>query len=465
MNREEKLAKNTLILAIGTFLPKVASFITLPVLTGFLTQKEYGIYDLITVMVSLVLPAATLQIQTAAFRYLIDARQDYCKQKYIITNIFVFTIPISIISLVVLYFCLFNFTVDIKILICLYFFADNLVGTCRQIVRGLSNNFVFSISAIISSLGKMIFAVICVWYFRMGICGAVIALLASDILSLVYLWIKTKLYRYIGVSYIKYQEIIEMLKYSWPMVPNSMSMWVMRVSDRLVVTVFMGVTANAIYAVANKLPSLLNIAQNTFTMAWQENASIYSNDDDVDVYYSEMFNIVYDLTAGLLGLLIAGTPILFSLLIRGNYSEAYYQIPILFLGNFFYTMATYLGGIYVAQKETRSVGVTTIIAAMCNLIINLLLIRFIGLFAASGSTFISYFILFLFRMIDVRKISKLKYKYIHLVIVFLIMIIECLLCIRKSIICNIVNIILSILVFLYLNRDILKSIATKIIRR
>ena len=56
MSREGKLAKNTLILSIGTFLPKLASFVTLPILTGYLTQTEMGIYDLITILESLLLP-------------------------------------------------------------------------------------------------------------------------------------------------------------------------------------------------------------------------------------------------------------------------------------------------------------------------------------------------------------------------------------------------------------------------
>jgi O-antigen/teichoic acid export membrane protein len=68
-----------------------------------------------------------------------------------------------------------------------------------------------------------------------------------------------------------------------------MSAWVMRVSDRLVVTFFMGVAANAVYAVANKIPGLLTIAQNTFTMAWQENASLFVHDADAEDYFSKMF--------------------------------------------------------------------------------------------------------------------------------------------------------------------------------
>lgn len=55
------LMKNTVVLGLGTFLPKVASFVILPILTGCLTKTEYGIYDLVITMVSLLLPAVTLQ--------------------------------------------------------------------------------------------------------------------------------------------------------------------------------------------------------------------------------------------------------------------------------------------------------------------------------------------------------------------------------------------------------------------
>ena len=79
MSREKSLIKNTIVLSIGTVIPKFASFIVLPILTGYLTKTEYGTYDLITVLCSLFLPAVTLQIQTAAFRFLIEQKNDYNK--------------------------------------------------------------------------------------------------------------------------------------------------------------------------------------------------------------------------------------------------------------------------------------------------------------------------------------------------------------------------------------------------
>lgn len=464
MSREGKLAKNTLILSIGTFLPKLASFVTLPILTGCLTQEDYGIYDLITVLVSLLLPAATLQVQTAAFRFLIDVRGDNRKVKEIVTNIFVFITPTSLISLVILYFCLFSQDPVVRILICLYFLADINVNATRQVCRGLSNNMDYAISAIISALGKMVFAVICVYWMRAGLRGTVFSLMMASTLSMLYLFLKAGIYRYFDLSCFNKDLLKDMLRYSWPMVPNSMSAWVMRVSDRFVVTLFMGPAANAVYSVANKIPSLLNLAQNTFTMAWQENASVVSKDKDASEYYSSMFRVMFDLMAGFFGLLIAATPVLFRLLIRGNYAAAYFQIPILFVAMFFYSMSTFLGGIYVAYKESKSVGVTTAAAAACNLITDLAAIRWIGLYAASGSTLISYIFLFIYRIRDVQRIVRIKYDLRHMVIVLSLMVVEGVLCFQQKTALNLLNLLFGTIIFFAINRSFVRTVWTKLRR-
>jgi Membrane protein involved in the export of O-antigen and teichoic acid len=463
MSREGKLAKNTLILGVGTFLPKFASFITLPILTGCLTKSEYGIYDLITVLVSLLLPVATLQIQAAAFRFLIDDRNDEEEVKSIVTNIVVFIGPASIFTLFVLFFCLLDQPVGVRVFICLYFFADIVVNAARQVCRGLNQNLDYSISAILSALGKVIFTLICVYWVKGGILGTVISLFAASFCSLVYLTLKTKLYYYVDFKYFNKTKLKEMLKYSWPMVPNSLSAWVIRVSDRLIVTAFMGVSANAVYSVACKFPTLLNLVQNTFTLAWQENASVVSKDDDASEYYSAMFRTMFDLMAGSFGVLIAFTPLLFVVLIRGNYSEAYFHIPILFVAMFFFSMSTFLGGIYVAYKHSKSVGITTTVAAAINLFVDLGLIKFIGLYAASGSTLVSYIFLFIYRIIDVQKIVKIKYSIKHMIIVIFFMCIESMLCFQQKRLFNVINVVLGLGIFFILNEKIVKIVSCKVI--
>lgn len=458
MRREQGLVKNTLILSIGTFLPKAASFITLPILTGLLTHEEYGTYDLVSVLVSLLLPAVTLQIQNAAFRFLIDNRHEEKEIKLIVTNIFTFIIPISVLSIVILYFSLPVDNNVVKILIGIYLFIDILVNAVRQVARGLNKILDYSISAIVSATGKLVFAIIFVWFLRLGLSGAIITLIGASAVSFATISLRTGIFRYLDFGLISKEKIMEMLRYSWPMVPNSMSLWVMRMSDRLVVTMVMGVAANAMYSVANKIPSLLNLAQSTFTMAWQENASIVSKDKDADEYYSKMFKVIFDFMAGCLGLIICATPVLFKILIHGNYEEAYYQMPVLFLAMFFYSMCSYLGGIYVAYKATKSVGITTIFAAVCNLIVDIATINYIGLYAASGSTLISYFFLLIYRMNDVKKLVKIHYDYRHILLVVIILAIESVLCYPRIMALSMANIVIGICEFILLNRNLIRQV-------
>ena len=223
----------------------------------------------------------------------------------------------------------------------------------------------------------------------------------------------------------------------------------------------MGVAVNAVYAVANKIPSLLNLAQSTFTMAWQENATIVSKDDDADKYYSLMFRTMFDLVAGFLGILICATPLLFKLFIRGDYSEAYFQMPVLFIAMFFYSMSSFLGGIYVAYMKTKSIGVTTTAAAVCNLVIDIALIKFIGLYAASGSTLISYMLLFVFRMIDVRKMVKISYSKPHMILILAILLTESVLCFLQKPILNVINIVFGVTVFFWLNKSLVRAVFNK----
>ena len=462
MSRESKLAKNTLIIAIGTFLPKFASFITMPILTYYLTKEEYGTYDLITVLVSLLLPATTLQIQQAAFRFLIEVKGKPDEIKKIVTAIFAVSVPISLVVLAVLFVVFPNASVMLKLWICIYFFADMLVGSARQIARGLQNNLDYSISAIVSALCKLIFAVVFVWLIQLNLLGAVISLALSSFFSLLYLIFKIKLLKYFSLKSLNKTTVKELLSYSWALVPSSMSLWVMRLSDRYVVTIVMGVAMNAVYSVANKIPSLLTLAQTTFTLAWQENATIASKDVDSKEYYNSMYRKMFDLLAGFFGLLIAATPLLFILCIKGDYDEAYNQIPILFMGMFFYSLCSYLGGIYMAYKDSKSVGVTTLIAAICNLIIDIALINFIGLYAASLSTLISYILLFVFRLFDIRKYVTLKIGFKHLLPVFIILILECALCIPRIIFFDIVNGFVGIILFWILNKDLILVVFKKL---
>lgn len=465
MNREKSLIKNTLIISLGTFVPQLLNFITIPILTGCLTTQEYGTYDLLITVVALLLPIASLQIQSAAFRFLIDVREDKEQCKSIISNIVIFILLISVVVLFVFYFFLHGISVINRILIIQYLFLDVLYNTFGQIIRGLSDNKCYAIASMIISVIKTILLYLLVYTMDMGLTAVLLAFVISYVFSVIYLFFGGKIYQYIQLGRVSFGMIKDMLAYSWPMVPNNLSGWVLKMSDRLVITSYMGTGANAVYAAANNIPNIVNLARNVFIMAWQENASVTVSDDDATAYYSKMFKTVFSIVSGVTAALIAVTPILFFVLIKGNYDEAYYQMPILFLGFFFGCISGFQGGIYVAHKKTKAGGLSMLVAAIVNLVVDILLIRYIGIYAASISTLVSYFLLFVYRMLDIPRFQKMQYYMKQIIFEIIILAIMCVVCWFNSPVLNMINFVVGISFCIIINRDICVSVCSRILRR
>ena len=95
MSRESKLVKNTFIITVGKICTQLITFFLLPLYTAVLSTEEYGTVDLLNILVSLLLPVVTFQIEQAIFRYLIEVREKEEEKKKIISTSF-FTVSFNI---------------------------------------------------------------------------------------------------------------------------------------------------------------------------------------------------------------------------------------------------------------------------------------------------------------------------------------------------------------------------------
>lgn len=461
MSREGKLIKNTFIIGIGTFLPKFCSLVTLPIITAYLTKVQYGTYDLINTIVSLLLPVMTLQLQSAAFRFLIEYRKDEEKKCSIVTNIFIFVVASAVVSGIIAYCMIPGLGLITKLLIVVYFFVDILFIAVQQVLRGFSCTKMYSFCAIIVSVLNMLFIVATVSYLKWNLNGVILSISLATLVAIIVALVKTDIRKYFHLNSFSMPLLRKMLKYSWPMIPNSLSNWVISLSDRIVVTLFIGIEYTAVYAVANKLPALFTSLQGTFILAWQENASLSCNDDDIDIYYGRMFDGVIGILFAIISILISITPVVFEILIKGDYFEAYVQMPILYMGMFFSAMASFIGGIYIANKMTKSVGITTVAAAFINLVIDLVLVKQIGLYAASISTCVSYLILALYRMINIQKYQKIRFNYKRILMILVALTIICLLNYQYNIYLDVFNFFFAVVLSLIFNLSLVKELIVK----
>ena len=446
INRNKELLRNTIILGVGQLVPKLLSLITLPVLTAYLTTSQYGTYDLILSIVSLLIPIITLQIQQAVFRYLITSLNNEDRYLYV-TNSLAYILLSSVICLPIVFITLtitkINFTSSI--LICFLLFAEALYNLLGQIVRGVGMNVKYSLSVIVYSVTNMLLILVLIAYKGLGLHGVILSLLFSYLMADLYMLYCSKIISYFKVYLLSKETIKQLLLFSAPIIPSSISLWVVNLSDRLIIINYLGTGANGIYSVANKIPSVYNNAYNIFDLAWTETASRAIKDDDSAAYYSSLFSVLFNFLIGIMLMLIALTPIMFKFLVDEKYYLAYYQVPILYFGVFFNSLVCFYSGIYIALKRTKEVSYSSIIGAILNLLFNLIFIKHIGIYAASISTAVSYFAIVLYRAYDINKIINIIYDLKNLLIGFALFIISAILCYTTNLLCIALCFVIAVL--------------------
>lgn len=457
VNRTNKLIRNTIILGFGQFLPKLVSLITLPILTAGLTTSEYGIYDLILSTQSLLIPLMTLQIQQAIFRKLIQKGDKYSKE--IISSAYCFVITMFLIwcpLIIFIYYFVVGYAMPVVMVMYYIYIGNALFDVLGQTLRGIGFNLKYSIGIVIYSIINTLLLLLIFELEEINVLNVFLCSLIAYIIACVFYFFSGSIFSYIKLEYNNKAITRELLDYSIPMIPSSISLWIVNLSDRLLVTAFLGVGMNGIYSVANKIPNLFASVYAVFNLAWTETASrVMDKDADADEYYSSMFEYLFRFLSGAMILLISLSPLIFKVLINNKYDLAYSQMPVLFMGVFFNALVSFYGGLYVAKQQTKQVGYSSLAGAVLNIIINIIMIRRFGLYAASISTVLSFAIITVYRAFDIRKYIEMKYNVILIMRCILLMVIYCILCSNRNIMINSFLFLIAVVINIILNKKII----------
>ena len=397
-----ELLKNTGIIGIGRAGTYIISFLLLPIYTSYLSPESYGSIELVNNYVSLLATVVTLQIEQGCFRYLIDNDKQSVRFHQIISTSFCGLIIQIIVSLLIIIVGAKIFNLKFAIFITINTIANSVLILLQQISRGCGNNKYFAISGLIATIVAMACSCINVIIMKWNEKGVLIASFISYLVAIIYLYKKNQLV--IRILEFRCEIYTKILKYSIPLIANSVSWWIFNVSDRTIINVVMDLSYTGIYSIANKFPGIGMTLYSVFNTAWTETVSRYiSNKNSQKDFLIKSMTRVYGIFSTIVFGFIAVMPIIFPIFINKKYSEAYNQIPILFLSVLAYGVSAMYGALYIALKETKRIALTSFLAAVINFIINIAGIKRFGLFAASTSTFVSYFILALYRGNDIKR--------------------------------------------------------------
>lgn len=465
MNKKKQLAKNTIIIFFGRVCTQLISFFLLPLYTSYLATKEYGTVDLIQTYVTLLVPIITLELEMSIFRFLIDSRKSEKETNKLISNNF-FILGISLSIFIILYIIVSSIvTIPYRWLILVDIIVCVLSGNFLQVARGFGKTLDYAISCILTGLTTVISNIILICFVHMQAEGMIISMALANFMCSLYLFIRLKLYSKINFKIVDFKQIKEMYKYSLPLIPNGISWWIVNVSDRSIISIVLGASANGLYAISNKFPTIISSLTGVFNLSWSESAALHINSSDRDEFFSDITNTVLRLFMALGVGMLACMPFVFPILIDVKYNDAYNYIPFLVLGTVFNVAICLYSQVYLAKKLSKQVASTAIVGAIINILINVIFIKQIGLYAAAISTMISYFVMMIYRHFDLKKYVNIKIEKKLIIESIIIYAFTLLIYYQKSIMLHVICLLIVCIYAFITNKDFLKSSYLTVVKK
>ena len=145
-----------------------------------------------------------------------------------------------------------------------------------------------------------------------------------------------------------------------------------------------------------------------FNQAWMFSAVKEKESLEKNVYTNEIYSVLFNIVVTIsLGILLILKPLL-TIYVGVSFYSSWMFTPPLIIGSMFLTLATFLSNEYTANKDSIGFLKSSSIGAVCNLLLNFLLIPKFGVFGAAIATCISYISVFVFRCFDTKKYLKIQ---------------------------------------------------------
>lgn len=427
MDKYKKLAANTVIFAISKFSSSVLSFLLMPYVTAKLVSSDYSTADLIQQTANVLIPIVFLQINSAALRFALDKDSDK-------TSVFTVGLRTTIEGFLVFLIFYYPITLirlndtplgDYAPLIYVFVLVSGTRQLCQQFVRGCGYVKLYAFDGILATATTLLFNLLFLGPFNWGVYGYVIAIIASDACSIIFLFIGAKLWKNVTFKRLPSNARKEMLKYSIPMVPSIILWWITNVSDRYMVTYFVGASENGLYTAASKIPNFVILFSTVFIDAWQLSAVDEYDSDSREAFFTKVFRVYSGGIFVVASALIFFCRIITKILVDDSYFNSWKFVPVLIIATSFSCLVNFLASVYMAEKKSFMGMVTALSGAITNIVLNFVLIPIMGATGAAVATVVSFVVVFVFREFNTHKYVKIDFKLPVLISETVIIVAQC----------------------------------------
>ena len=408
----------------GRLIPALVNFILIIFYARVLSESEYGKYALLLATSSFLSTFGYTWIKMYVQRYY-QSFSIKNNLSYIIntikTNYIIVSLIILITMLLIGIFIKSLYAVNWLLILLIIFLTlvTPILEVILIIYRARLKSNIYSSILISKSILNLAFAVIFVYFFKMGIVGVFLSLIIAHLLVITKVFlVEDKKYLVVSKNTFIYNR--EFLAYGTPFIFTFLLNFFITLSDRFFIGYFEGADAVGVFSVANDIASqslimlfmLANLAAYPLIVKEIELKRLDKVIEKTKQYATISMSVAIPATLGFIML----APELSSIIVKNKYGESFVLIlQITALSTFILGLKLYFSDIsFQLGKNSKMQVYPNIIGSILNIILNFIFIPFYGVIGALISSLITYTTILIISIILGRRIFKLHVNWLDL---------------------------------------------------
>lgn len=386
----------------GNLFNKAIAFITVPVFTRILSTEEYGIVSTYSSYVSLLSVIVGLSLGNSIRNAFVDYKEDL---KGYLSSVF----TLSFLNFMIVLFVSIGINLGISfismplLIMCLIesfssFIINSIIIKYMMEEESFKRTILLVTPNLCAAILSIIFILNMNTYKEYG--RIIPMFLVTTLFGLTILFVSIIQ----GRTFIKLEYWRYALNISIPLIFHGLSVNILSTSDRMILTAVNSASETGIYSVVYNFGMIATVITSSIESVWIPfftRKMISNSKQSINTsakLYIELCTIVF------CGILVIGPEILIIFASEKYYSGIRVIAPIVLASYFQYMYSLAVDTEYY-YKRTRIIATNTLIAALINLLLNIIFIPLGGALAAAFTTVIAYFVSFLLhyrycRMID-----------------------------------------------------------------
>ncbi len=394
MSHMSKLLKNSVVYSSLTVLQKSISFFLLPLYTSYLTPADYGTYDLVITIISVLAFFYTLALRNGIVRFYSEGSKDeLVTRKLFGTSFYAVLLSSAIQSIIYFSIAKYFFPLllgDLPVYPYMYLGLMSLVFSpvyqiVQSILQAKQDSITFTKLNLSYSLVLISLNIVLIVGFNLKAEGLLLSLAVTNFVfsGLVSFFFIRKY----GVCF-DYEVFKKLLKYCLPLLPHNLSTWTMSMIDRILIKKFLTTFEIGLYSVGFQISNILGIGVQAFSLAYSPFFFETVEQGETGKLKIVRIAMLGVLVVSLIGMFLSlYSREIIQLMAADSYSGSYKVIPFLSFVFVFQGVYIFIAGPLLITN-TKLFSVVSIFGALLNIGLNFLLIPYWGLIGAAVASLI-----------------------------------------------------------------------------